>query len=89
MLKARAFRQRGGAARRATGLLMGKLFDENGEPLYACGAKKGDRRYRYFVSRNLIRESDKNGDAGWRLPAEETEHAVTAVTQQELSIGVQ
>ena len=40
----------------------GKLFDENGEPLYACGATKGERRYRYYVSRRLIRESA--GQAG-------------------------
>jgi DNA invertase Pin-like site-specific DNA recombinase len=40
MLNARASRQRGGPTRRTTSLLMRKLFDENGEPLYACGAKK-------------------------------------------------
>ena len=57
---------------------MGRLFDENGEPLYACGAKEGDRRYRYFVSRKLIRRSDKTDDRGWRHPAEGTVHAVTA-----------
>jgi len=53
--------------------------------LYACWAKKGDRRYRYFVSRNLIRGADKTDDRGWRLPAEETEHAVISATRQILS----
>src|ERR1700756_2768294 len=43
MLKQRATRQSGSASRRTPSLLMGKLFDENGEPLYACGAIKGDR----------------------------------------------
>src|SRR6266852_3466923 len=37
ILKERAARQRGSATRRATRLLTGKLFDEKGEPLYACG----------------------------------------------------
>jgi site-specific DNA recombinase len=64
---------------------MGKLFDENGEPLYACGSKKGDRRYRYFVSRKLVRGADKTRDRGWRLTAEESEQAVIAATRQMLS----
>jgi len=85
MLKQRATRQSDGASRRTPGLLMGKLFDENGEPLYACGARKGDRRYRYFVSRKLIRGSEKTRDSGWRLSAEEIERAVMAAVQQTLS----
>jgi hypothetical protein len=85
MLTERAARQRGGASKRTPGLLVGKLFDENGEPLYACWAKKSDRRYRYFVSRKLIRGTDKTDDRGWRLPAEETEHAVTAAARRMLS----
>ena len=84
MLKERAARQRGGATRRTTGLLTGKLFDENGEPLYACWAKKGYRRYRYFVSRKLIRGPDKTGERGWRVSAEEIEHAVMAAARQML-----
>jgi DNA invertase Pin-like site-specific DNA recombinase len=35
--------------------LGGKLFDESGEPLYVQGAAKGQRRYRYYVSRSLVR----------------------------------
>jgi site-specific DNA recombinase len=71
--------------RRTTGLLAGKFFEENGEPLYACWAKKRDRRYRYFVSRKLIRGADKTDDRGWRLPTEEIEQAVTAAARQMLS----
>ena len=85
MLKQRATRQSGGASRRTSNLLMGKLFDENGEPLYACGAKKGDRRYRYFVSRKLIRRTDKTRESGWRISAEEIERAVMAAARQTLS----
>src|SRR5262249_41625847 len=71
MLKQRATRKGGGASERAHGLLTGKLFDENGEPLYACYAKRGVRRYRYFVSRKLIRGAHKTDDVGWRLPVGE------------------
>ena len=35
--------------------LMGKLFDENGEGLTPSHAAKGDWRYRYYVSRNLMK----------------------------------
>jgi site-specific DNA recombinase len=45
MVKQRAARKSGGASESAHGLLTGKLFDENGEPLYACWAKKSARRY--------------------------------------------
>ncbi len=64
---------------------MGKLFDQSGEPLYSCWAKKGQRRYRYFVSKRLVRGTAKPDDRGWRLPAERTEQAVIATARQILS----
>jgi hypothetical protein len=64
---------------------MGRLFDENGELLYSCWAKKGQLRYRYFVSRKLVRGSNKPEDRGWCLPAGRTEEAVTAAALQILS----
>ena len=85
MLNAKAAHPRGGTVSRTTGLLMGRLFDESGEPLYSCGAKKGERRYRYFVSRNLVRGSKMPEERGWRLPAGRTEEAVTAAALQMLS----
>ena len=85
MLDEKAAHPRGGAIKRTTGLLMGRLFDESGEPLYSCWAKKGKLRYRYFVSRKLIRRSNKSEDCGWRLPAGRTEEAVTSAALQMLS----
>ncbi len=29
-------------------------LDENGQCLYVAGAAKGERRYRYYVSRKLV-----------------------------------
>ena len=85
MLKQRAARQGGDTTRRTPRFLMGKVFDENGEPLYACWSKKGNRRYRYFVSRKLVRGADKTRDGGWRISAEEIEHAAMAAARQMLS----
>ena len=85
MLNAKAAHPRGGTISRTTGLLMGRLYDENGEPLYSCWAKKGALRYRYFVSRKLVRGSNMLDDRGWRLPAGRTEQAVTAAALQMLS----
>ena len=45
--------------------LAGKLFDEKGQPLYACGANKSGRRYRYYVSRKVIQESSDKTKTGW------------------------
>jgi len=62
--------------------LAGKLFDENGEPLYAQGASKGGRRYRYYVSRALVRGSAEGAPGGWRVAAPEIERAVTIASRQ-------
>ena len=78
MLSQKAAHPRGRTIRKSTGLLMGRLFDESGEPLYSCWAKKGQRRYRYLVSKRLVRGSSKPDDRGWRLPAERIERAVIA-----------
>ena len=85
MLSKKAAHPRGRTIRKSAGLLMGKLFDEGGEPLYSCWAKKGQRRYRYFVSKRLVRGTAKSDDRGWRLPVERTESAVMAGTRQVLS----
>ncbi len=56
--------------------LAGKVFDETGEPLYAQGAVRRGRRYRYYVSRALVRGSTVEGQRGWRVPGPELERAV-------------
>ena len=53
-LRERAARQgEGGKTEAPRSPLAGKLFDENSEPLYVQGAAKGQRRYRYYVSRKI------------------------------------
>jgi site-specific DNA recombinase len=56
--------------------LAGKVFDDTGEPLYVQAAVKDRRRYRYYVSRALVRGSATEGQRGWRAPALELERAV-------------
>ena len=56
--------------------LAGKVFDETGEPLYVQAAVKDRRRYRYYVSKALVRGSKVDGQREWRVPAMELERAV-------------
>jgi DNA invertase Pin-like site-specific DNA recombinase len=56
--------------------LAGRVFDENGEPLYSQGAVRRGQRYRYYVSRALVRGSKVEGQRGWRVPGSELERAV-------------
>jgi site-specific DNA recombinase len=56
--------------------LAGKVFDETGEPLYAQGALRCGRRYRYYVSRALVRGCTAERQRGWRVPGPELERAV-------------
>jgi hypothetical protein len=65
--------------------LAGKLFDENGEPLYVQGAAKGQRRYRYYVSRKLVRGAPEDAEHGWRVSAPEIERAISAAIREMLS----
>jgi site-specific DNA recombinase len=61
-----------------------KLFDEYGGRLTPSPTVKGGRRYRYYVSRNLIRSSAK-GKKGWRLTALELERSVITAASSMLA----
>jgi len=65
--------------------LTGRLFDESGEPLYVQGCAKGRRRYRYYVSKALVRGDGDSTENGWRLSAPEIEQTVTAIAVALLS----
>jgi site-specific DNA recombinase len=56
--------------------LAGKIFDETGDPLYVQAAVKDRRRYRYYVSRALVRGTKVEGRRGWRVPGPALERAV-------------
>ena len=89
--------------RAAGNVLTGKLFDENGKPLYSTGAKgRHGGSYRYYVSRELVRggRSSVAKEKSWRLAAPELEqsvvvsirrflndHAAIATTLQEAGVS--
>jgi site-specific DNA recombinase len=58
--------------------LIGKLFDDHGERLTPSHAVKGNRRYRYYVSRSLMKGVPIKPGQGWRVPAGEIERNLAA-----------
>jgi site-specific DNA recombinase len=56
--------------------LAGKLFDPDGNRMRPVHTSKNGRRYRYYVSPDLIDSSVEVGASGWRIPGEEIEGAV-------------
>lgn len=60
--------------------LSGKLFDHDGEPLIPVHARKGNVRYRYYVSRALQHDGASEGARGIRVPAWELETHISELT---------
>ena len=55
--------------------LTGRIFDDTGDRLSPTHAvNRFGRRYRYFISRRLMHDADRND--GWRIAAPELERAV-------------
>ena len=83
-------REGGPKIKSAASILAGKLFDENGEPLYATAAKgRHGGRYRYYVSRDLIRRGPSSvaKEKAWRLAAPQLERSVLVSVQRILNDG--
>ena len=64
--------------------LIGRLIDENGDRLTPSHARKGERKYRYYVSRNFAAQGLAPSRLGWRLPARELEDRVAAAVGEML-----
>jgi site-specific DNA recombinase len=62
----------------------GRLVDENGAGLTPSHARKGERKYRYYVSRNFPAQGLAPSRVGWRLPARELEDRVAAAVGEML-----
>lgn len=67
--------KRGGRAR-GESILAGRIVDAVGEPLIASHARKGERRYRYYVSKVLHHEGRGAARDAMRIPAAEIERVV-------------
>jgi len=86
MLKEHSVNPRGPRFRKtAPSPLAGKLFDERGGRLSPSHANKKGKRYRYYISHDLVagKKEDAKG-RGWRLPAEELERVVGTALQRHL-----
>ncbi|CAN0571454.1 unnamed protein product, partial [Ectocarpus sp. 12 AP-2014] len=68
----RVERANGGKAAQPS-LLAGLVFDETGQPMIASHANKKGTRYRYYVSRALIRGRQLDAPRGRRIPAGDLE----------------
>jgi site-specific DNA recombinase len=60
------------------------LVDENGDGLTPSHARKGERKYRYYVSRSFPAQGLAPSRVGWRLPARELEDRVAAAVREML-----
>ncbi len=56
-------------------LFTGLIFDADGETISPAYTSKKGRRYRYYVSKNLVHKTQGTKD-GWRLPAKTLEDTV-------------
>jgi site-specific DNA recombinase len=63
-------------AARAPSPLAGRLLDPEGRKMRPSHAGSNGRRYRYYVSADLVESSVATGATGWRIPAAEIEAAV-------------
>src|SRR6202158_6422970 len=64
--------------------LICRLVDETGAGLTPSHARKGERKYRYYVSRNFPAQGLASPRVGWRLPARELEDRVAAAVGEML-----
>ena len=78
-VQARLAANRQGVQRAATvksaSLFAGKIVDDDGRPLVASHACKGEARYRYYISKT-VDAHPATGSNGYRLPAMELEKVV-------------
>ena len=63
-------------------LLARMLFDRDGNRMTPSYAVKKDTRYRYYVSRPLITQDQRESSTALRIPAAEIEHLVTSRVRQ-------
>ena len=63
-------------------LLAGMLFDAQGKRMTPSYAAKKGTRYRYYVSRPLITQDQRESSTALRIPAGEIEHLVTSRVRQ-------
>jgi hypothetical protein len=69
---------------RSEALLIGKLFDDRGNRMTPSHARKGGRKYRYYIATPLIQGTPERLGAVTRVPAAALESAVVNAVRQYL-----
>ena len=66
--------------------LAGKVVDETGERLTPSHTKKGDKRYRYYISQKLVTGVTRadGKQRTWRIPAGQLESAIANAVQKQI-----
>src|SRR6202023_1381893 len=77
-LASNAAQHNDGGKTRPPSLLVGMLFDGDGNRITPSPAVKKGTRYRYYVSRPLITKDRPDRFAGRRIPAGDIEHLVAS-----------
>ena len=75
-LQSNRVERRNGTHAKNPSLLAGLLFDEHGQRMTPSHAAKQGKRYRYYFSQGLLRDSDAQPGAASRIPAHELEQRV-------------
>jgi len=71
-----------GTGARQPSLLAGMMFDRDGNRMTPSYAVKTGTRYRYYASRPLITQDQRESSTALRIPAGEIEHFVTSRVRQ-------
>lgn len=67
-----------------TSRLCSKFKDETGDLLTPSHANKNGKRYRYYISGRLVKQSGEPDLSGWRLPAKPFEESVRAALAEHI-----
>lgn len=67
--------------------LAGKIVDEIGERLTPSHTKKGEKRYRYYISQKLVTGVTSAGEKQrtWRIPAGQLEGTIASAVQKRIT----
>ena len=83
-LRERRVRNKSRDARVEKSTLIGRLVDENGDRITPSHARQRERKYRYYVTRNVPAQVSAPSRVGWRLPARELEERVATAVREML-----
>ena len=85
MMQSGAAVARGSRQKATRSPLAGKLFDETGDRLTPSHSRKNGKRFRYYISRRLVKDSSRKHPDAWRLPADQVEGLLAELVGRHLT----